>query len=115
MLPASNYPLRSLFTESSFSWFGLILALGDILAVSLYCRLLCALEKEFKLNISLMKTTGKGKYHVHSKIKHKCPLKLLVVLNYVCYCFIYINEVDYNRLHAIILKRHNALWRKDKP
>lgn len=34
MLSAPNYPLCSLFT-SSYSWFGLILALGDILAAPL--------------------------------------------------------------------------------
>lgn len=35
MLSAPNYPLCSLFTTSSSSWFGLILALGDILATPL--------------------------------------------------------------------------------
>lgn len=94
MLPASNCLLCSLFTASSSFWFGLILALGDILAASLYCQLLCARGKEFKLNISLMNTISKEKYHVHSKTKHECPLKLFVVLSCVCYCFIYMNQVD---------------------
>lgn len=94
MPSAPNYPLCSLFTASSSSWFDLILALRAILAVSVYCQLLCAMEKEFKMNISLINTVGKEKYHVHSKIKHKCLVKLFVVLDYVCYCFIYVNQVD---------------------
>lgn len=60
---------------------GLPLTLGGIWTASLHCQLVCAMEKEFTLNISLMNTIGKEKYHVHSKIKHKCLWNLFVVLN----------------------------------
>lgn len=85
------------------------------MAASLYHQLLSTTEKELKLSISLINTVGKEKCHVHSKIKHKCLLKLFVVLNYVWNCFIYIKQVDENGLHAIFLKRFNAFWREDKP
>lgn len=91
---APHYPLCGFLTASSYSWFSLILALGDILAASLHHRLPCAMEKELKSSISLINTVGKKKYHVHSKIKHKCLLRLFVVLSYVWNCFIYINQVD---------------------
>ena len=96
------------------SWLRLMLALGDPLVASLYHQLLSSMEKDLKVSISLINTFGKEKCHVHSKIKHKSLLKLFVVLNYVWNCFIYINQVDENGLHAIFLKRLNAFWREDK-
>lgn len=102
---APKYPLCSLFPASSYSWLSLPLALGDVLAGSLYHQLLSTMEKELKLNISLINTVGKEKCHVHSKIKHKCLLKLFMVLNCVWNCFIYINQVDENGLHAIISEK----------
>lgn len=112
---APKFPLCSSFTANSHSWFSLVLALRDLLAASLYQQLLKTMEKELKWNISLINTVGKEKCHVHSKIKHKCLLKLFMVLNYVWNCFIYIKQVDENGLHAIFLKRFNAFWREDKP
>ena len=113
MLPTPCYPLCCLFRESSFSWFGLILALGDILAVSLYSRLLGALGNEPQSNISLTDTVGKVKYHLHPQIKRKCPLKSLVVLTYACHCFIYVNQVDQSGLRYAVCSCSvvsNSLW-----
>lgn len=62
--------------------------------------------------MSLINTTGTEKCHVHSKIKHKCLLKLFVVLNYVCYFFIYINQVDQDGLCARRWKRQWFLERR---
>lgn len=61
ILFAPKYPLWSLFTASFYPWFSLILALGDMLAASLYHQLLCTMRKGVKWNISLINTVGKEK------------------------------------------------------
>lgn len=80
MLSAPNDLLCSIFTTNSSSESGLTLNLGDIWAASLYCWLVFAMEKELKLNTTLMNTVGKEQYHIHFKVKRQCLGKLFVVL-----------------------------------